>query len=78
MLERTARAWALLQGRDHVTPEDVERLFLPVLGHRFLLTASYVAETRGVGRDEALRQIRARCLELAPAPAPAWNVDDRS
>jgi hypothetical protein len=37
-----------------------------------------VAETRGVGRDEALRQIRARCLELAPAPAPAWNVDDRS
>ena len=69
-LERTARAWALLQGRDHVIPEDVERLFLPVLGHRLLLTASYYAETHALGRDAALEQIRARCLELAPPPAP--------
>ena len=72
-LERTARAWALLQGRDHVVPEDVERLFLPVLGHRLLLTASYLAETRALGRDEALGRIRARCLELAPPPAPDWD-----
>ena len=69
-LERTARAWALLQGRNHVTPQDIERLFLPVLGHRLLLTASYYAETHSLGRDEALEQIRARCLELAPPPAP--------
>ena len=69
-LERTARAWALLQGRNYVMPEDVERLFLPVLGHRLLLTASYLAETHALGRDEALEQIRARCLELAPPPAP--------
>src|SRR5919205_782323 len=27
-LERTARAWALLHGRDYVTPEDVEPLFV--------------------------------------------------
>ncbi|HEX3803552.1 MAG TPA: MoxR family ATPase [Solirubrobacteraceae bacterium] len=72
-LERSARAWALVQGRDYVEPEDVERLFLPVLGHRLLLTASYVAETRGLARDEPLEQIRERCLELAPAPAPAWE-----
>ena len=44
-LERTARAWALLEGRGYVVPEDIERLFLPVLGHRLLLTASYLAET---------------------------------
>jgi MoxR-like ATPase len=74
MLERTARAWALLHGRDHVVPEDVERLFLPVLGHRFLLTSSYVAETRAEGRDEALRRIKDRCLELAPVPAPDWDA----
>jgi len=30
-LERTARARALLHGRDHVVPEDVDALFLPVL-----------------------------------------------
>jgi MoxR-like ATPase len=76
MLERTARAWALLHGRDHVVPEDVEALFLPVLGHRLLLTPSYVAQTRAIGRDEALRAIRDRCLELAPLPAPAWDVDE--
>jgi len=72
-LERTARAWALLHGRAHVVPEDVELLFLPVLGHRLLLTASFLAETRTLGREEALGRIRARCLELAPAPAPDWD-----
>jgi MoxR-like ATPase len=72
-LERTARAQALLAGRGYVVPEDIERLFLPVLGHRLLLTASYLAQTRGLGRDEALEEIRRRCLELAPPPAPAWE-----
>jgi MoxR-like ATPase len=72
-LERTARAWALLQGRDHVIPEDVEQLFLPVLGHRLLLTAGYESETGPLERAEALRQIRDRCLELAPPPRPNWD-----
>jgi len=72
-LERTARAWALLQGRAHVVPEDIELLFLPVLGHRLLLTASFLAETRALGREEALGRIRARCLELAPPPGPDWD-----
>jgi MoxR-like ATPase len=71
-LERTARAWALLHERTHVVPDDVERLFLPVLGHRLLLTASFLAETRALGREEALGRIRARCLELAPPPGPDW------
>ena len=73
-LERTARAWALLHGRDHVVPEDVERLFLPVLGHRLILTASFIAETRSLGRTDALEVIRTRCLELAAPPAPNWDA----
>jgi MoxR-like ATPase len=72
-LERSARALALLDGRDYAVPEDIERLFLPVLGHRLLLTASFLAETRALARDEALELIRKRCLELAPPPAPAWD-----
>jgi MoxR-like ATPase len=72
-LERTARARALLHGRNHVVPEDVDALFLPVLGHRLLLTASFVAETRALGRSEALRRIKERCFELAPPPAPDWD-----
>jgi MoxR-like ATPase len=72
-LERTARAWALLHGRSHVVPEDIELLFLPVLGHRLLLTASFLAETRALGREAALGRIRARCLELVPPPGPDWD-----
>ncbi len=75
MLEHTARAWALLHGRDHVVPEDVAALFLPVLGHRRLLTASYIAESRALPRDEALATIKERCLQVAPPPAPGWDAD---
>jgi MoxR-like ATPase len=60
MLERTARAWALLHGRDHVVPDDIEWLFLPVLGHRLVLTSAYLAETRSLGRTELLEQVRRR------------------
>jgi MoxR-like ATPase len=72
-LERTSRAWALLHGRDYVAPADVERLLLPVLGHRILLSASYLAQTRAVGREDALAQVMARCVELAPPPASGWE-----
>ena len=32
-----ARAWALMQGRDHVLPEDVQGLFPHLAGHRLHL-----------------------------------------
>jgi MoxR-like ATPase len=72
-LERTARAWALVHDRDYVVPEDVERLFMPVLGHRILVTTAFLAETRGLGRDAALDRIRERAFELAPRPEPDWH-----
>jgi MoxR-like ATPase len=67
-LERVARAWTLLQGRAHVTPTDVERLFLPVVAHRILFTPGFVAEARELGWQAALELLRDRCLELAPRP----------
>jgi MoxR-like ATPase len=72
-LVKVARAWALLHGRTYVTPEDIDELFLPVLGHRLLLAPGYLAETRSLSRDEALLQIKARCLELVPPPRPDWG-----
>jgi MoxR-like ATPase len=74
-LVKVARAWALLHGRGYVTPADVEQLFVPVLGHRLMLTPTYVAETRTMTRDEMFRRIQERCFELAPPPRPDW-VDD--
>jgi MoxR-like ATPase len=67
-LERVSRAWALLQGRDHVTPKDVEHLFLSVVAHRVLFTAGFVAESRELGWQAAMELFRDRCLELAPRP----------
>lgn len=34
-----ARAWALVDGRDHVLPEDVQAVFPHVAGHRLHLAA---------------------------------------
>ncbi|WP_355661259.1 AAA family ATPase [Halomonas salifodinae] len=34
-LLHAARGWALLEGRDHVLPEDVQAVWVPVVGHRF-------------------------------------------
>jgi MoxR-like ATPase len=67
-LERAARAWALLGGREFVTPVDVEELFLPVVMHRIVFTPSFVAEAREIGWTEAAARFRERCLELAPRP----------
>jgi MoxR-like ATPase len=67
-LERAARAWALLGGREFVTPVDVEELFLPVVMHRIVFTPSFVAEAREIGWTEAAARFRERCLEIAPRP----------
>ena len=67
-LERSARAWALLSGREFVTPVDIERLFLPVVMHRIVFTPSYVATAREIGWQEAADGFRRQCLEIAPQP----------
>jgi MoxR-like ATPase len=77
-LVKTARAWALLHDRDHVLPEDVLVLFVPVIGHRIVLNSTFVATNRHLTTEAALRLVRDRCLELAPPPRPDWVVDQSS
>ena len=67
-LERAVRAWALLEGRMYVVPEDVQLLFLPVVAHRIVFASSYLATLRRRGREGALQQLWECCLELAPRP----------
>ena len=69
-LERIARAWALVHGRDYVLPEDVEALFLPVLGHRIVFTPAFLADARRLGRDAAFATFRDLCLQRVPRPEP--------
>jgi MoxR-like ATPase len=78
-LERASRAWALLDGRAYTTPDDVERMFGPVLGHRLVFSPTFVAESRGRSRDEIVNEVYRRCLATAPSPdladvaGPRWT-----
>jgi MoxR-like ATPase len=67
-LDRAARSWALLESRRHVTPKDIEHLFLSVVMHRVLFTPGFVADARELGWNAAMDAFRERCLEIAPRP----------
>ena len=61
-LARTARAMALLDGRDYATPGDIKALAPDVLRHRILLT--YEAQAEGLTPDAVVRTL----LETIPVP----------
>ena len=50
-----AKARALMQGRYHVTHEDIASLALPVMRHRVL--TNYFAESDGVDTDKVLTDL---------------------
>ena len=52
---RAVRAWAFLQQRDFVIPDDVQRLVEPVLAHRLILTPQ--AELEGLTANAVLAQV---------------------
>jgi MoxR-like ATPase len=54
-LIRTARAQALLNGRDFVTPDDIKAIVKPALRHRLTLAAEY--EMEGARVDEVLEDL---------------------
>ncbi|HEY4922170.1 MAG TPA: MoxR family ATPase [Xanthobacteraceae bacterium] len=58
MLASAARAFAALNGRDFVIPDDVKILALPVLRHRVIPSAS--AEIEGLSADRVVSEILAR------------------
>ncbi|WP_214829797.1 AAA family ATPase [Exiguobacterium algae] len=61
-LMKAAQAWAYIQNRDFVLPDDVKALATSVLGHRVLLTA----EARYKGRTA--NQLITGWLETLPVP----------
>jgi MoxR-like ATPase len=62
MLAASSRAYAVLQGRDFVIPDDVKWLALPVLRHRVILSPG--AEIEGLTTDRVIRQV----LDQVAAP----------
>jgi len=64
-LLRAGKAWAALEGREYVIPDDLQFLLSPVLAHRLLLTAE--AHVAGRTPGDVLNRIVAQ----VPIPAPA-------
>ena len=56
-LDQCSRASAWLDGRDYVSPEDVQGVLHDVLRHRLILT--FEAEARGVGVDSIIHAVAA-------------------
>jgi len=54
-LMKASKAFAAIQGRDFVSPEDIKRLFRPVVEHRVILSPE--AELQGVTIQEVTEQI---------------------
>lgn len=54
-LLQAAKAFAVIRGRDFITPEDILHIALPVMRHRIALTSE--REMEGVLPDDVLREI---------------------
>lgn len=61
-LMRIAQAWAFLEGRGFVLPDDIKRSVIDVFKHRIILKAE--AKLRGVKIDDVLSEI----IDTVPVP----------
>jgi MoxR-like ATPase len=66
-LVRVAKAWAAMEGRDYVIPDDLQRLLPHAFGHRMMLTAE--AHMAGRGSADVLAGV------LASVAIPSDGAD---
>jgi MoxR-like ATPase len=60
MLLRAAKAHAIIRGREHVVPDDVQALCEPVLAHRLLLGPDATRADASAIVADAVASVRAR------------------
>ncbi len=65
-LLRCAKAYAYLDGRDYVTPDDIKTLAIPVLAHRIVM--GY-----GTGTADAVGKMLERILANTPVPTEEFK-----
>lgn len=66
-LLRCAKAYAYLEGRDYVTPDDIKALAIPVLAHRLVL--GY-----GTGSSDSGKDFIQKLLDTTPVPTEDFTV----
>lgn len=64
---RAVQAYAMVQQRDYVVPEDIKAVAVPVLSHRLVLSRSVGNLSHG---DEIIQSI----LNEIPVPTETWNA----
>lgn len=57
-----SRAWAAIDGRDFVTPDDIKTLAIPVLEHRLILRPEFELE------GASIKEVIGRILQNVPVP----------
>jgi MoxR-like ATPase len=55
--KRCAQAWALLQGRGHVTPEDIQAILPSVIAHRLILVNSNIDDQQVDASHNLIKQV---------------------
>ncbi len=61
---RLAKAWAYIDGRRYVIPDDIKSVAIPALAHRIVLNPEY--EVEGVKAEAVIKEI----LGKVPVPRP--------
>ena len=67
-LARACQAYAALQGRDYVLPDDVKDLAIPVLAHRIIVSPE--ARLRELGADRIIQDI----IHAIPVPGGSFQA----
>ncbi len=65
-LLRSVQAYALIRGRDYVTPEDIKEIAPYVCGHRLVLQGGFMERGTDIKRMEAI-------LLQVPVPTEEWS-----
>lgn len=66
-LMKSAQAFAAVNGRDYVIPEDIKHLAVPVIAHRLILSHSMSASS------DAAADIVRELLDNIPVPTEEWK-----
>jgi MoxR-like ATPase len=63
---RASKAFAYIQGRSYVVPEDIKSLAVPVFAHRLVMASGFSGEA---GKRKAIEEI----LAIVPVPTEEWG-----
>jgi len=65
-LMRAAQAYAMVNGRNYVVPEDVKALVVPVLAHRLVMEGNYYLQNAAIAQLEQI-------TKEIPVPTEEWE-----